>query len=519
MQVRVLGTVQVTSDNGDVIDIGQRKVRQLIAVLALAARPVPSDELEAMLWVTADTHSKFSALTNTVSRARKVLPEGRLTRDSSGYRLVLDQEGDVLDVQRFRELVAQARSVREADAHKAADLYGQALGLWRNPRLPDLPDAPAGRRHAERLTIERRNAVEAWTEVRLALGHHEEVAQELTGFLADDPLNEYLWLPLILALYRAGRKGAALQAYEDAWTTYLTEVGAEPALSLQGMAERIAANDDSLRWSSEQPVHESRAIIAGSDITQVSSARVYNFLLGGTDNFPVDQAVVEHIMKAAPDLKDGARDTRAFLRKSVRLLAERGIRQFIDIGAGLPTSGSVHEVAHEVDPDCRVLYVDIDPIVVAHGRALLEDTRNVDTMIGDLLEPDAIFAAPQTRRLINPAEATGVLMFHVLHFMPADTVHEALEKYRAWMAPGSALAISHISRDGSVPEALKAIQEISARTGIPTYTRSGPEIEALFTGTHLLAPLDDPRNWQAKEGEREDKRAVHILASIGELTG
>jgi hypothetical protein len=113
-----------------------------------------------------------------------------------------------------------------------------------------------------------------------------------------------------------------------------------------------------------------------------------------TTAFRLSRAAIDHIMKFAPDLKDSARDTRAFLRKAVRFLAERGIRQFVDIGTGLPTSGSVHEVAQEVDPEARVLYVDIDPIVVAHGRAMISDTRNTEIIIGDLLVPETIFAAP-----------------------------------------------------------------------------------------------------------------------------
>jgi DNA-binding SARP family transcriptional activator len=516
MQVRVLGPVEVRGDDGEAIVIGQRKVRELLVVLALAGGPVPSEELQSMLWVAADTHNMLSALTTTMNRLRKLLPKERLVRDKDGYRLVLDPERDYVDVREFRDLVAAARKVRESDAGKAANLYEKAMDLWRDPRLPDLPDTPLVTGWAVRLLTERRDAIEALVEVRMALGQHAEVALDLPEFLAEDPLNEHLWLAWLLALYRDGRKAAALQAYEEARTVLLTEVGAEPSPPLEGMRNRIAANAPGLMWSSEQTVQESRAIIAGADVTVLSPARAYNYLLGGEDNFEVDRQAVETVLAVAPDLRESAHDGRRFLGRAVRLLVERGIRQFIDIGAGLPTYGSVHEVAREVDPDARVVYVDHDPMVVAHGQALIDDSRNVAFISGDLLKPAEIFSNPQTRRLINPTEPTAVLMLFVLHFIPADSAHEVLETYRSWMVSGSALAISHLARDGSDPRAIKAVQDVQKRSGVPMFQRSRAEIEAMFAGLELLAPLDAPVNWQATE--RTPDRRLRHLAGVGVLT-
>ncbi|MGH3389150.1 MAG: SAM-dependent methyltransferase [Actinomadura sp.] len=517
MQVRVLGPVDVRGDDDEAIVIGQRKVRELLFVLALAGGPVPSEELQSMLWVAADTHNMLSALTTTVNRLRRLLPKDRLVRDEDGYRLALDPERDYVDVWEFRDLVSAARQAREPDPGTAVDLFQRAMGLWRGSRLPDLPDSPAVTRRADRLLTERRDAIEALVEVRLALGQHAEVALDLPGFLAEDSLNEHLWLALLLALNRDGRKAAALQAYEDARSVFLTEVGAEPSLPLQGVRDRIAANAPGLMWSSQQTVQESRAIIAGADVTVVSSARAYNYLLGGKDNFEVDRREVGKVLAVAPDLRGTAHDNRNFLRTAVRLLAQRGIRQFIDLGAGLPTSGSVHEVAGTVDPDVRVVYVDHDPMVVAHGRALIDDSRNTAYIIGDLLKPAEILSNPQTRRLIDPAEPIAVLMFYVLHFIPADSAHEVLETYRSWMVPGSALAISHVTRDGSDPQVMKVILEGAKRSSIRTYFRSRAEIEALFAGLDLTAPLDAAANWQVNEPAPD--RKIRSLASIGILAG
>ncbi|MGH3389149.1 MAG: SAM-dependent methyltransferase, partial [Actinomadura sp.] len=238
---------------------------------------------------------------------------------------------------------------------------------------------------------------------------------------------------------------------------------------------------------------------------------VYDYLLGGDNNFELDRLAAETMLASAPDMRDGALDNRRFLSQAVRLLAERGIRQFIDIGAGLPTRGSVHEVAREIDPDVQVVYVDNDPMVVAHGRALIDDSRNTAYIVGDLRRPAEIFSNQQTRRLINFTEPIAVLMLQILHLIPADPAHEAIETYRSRMAPGSALAISHVTREGSDPEVIKTIQETAKRSSLPTFVRSRPEIEAMLAGLELAAPLDTIANWR---GSR-----LHGLAGIGLLSG
>jgi DNA-binding SARP family transcriptional activator/O-methyltransferase involved in polyketide biosynthesis len=512
----MLGPVEVHDDDGKAIAIGQRKVRELLSVLALADGPLSSGQLQAMLWVAAETRNMVSALTTTMNRLRKLLPKESLVRGEDGYRLMLDPERDHLDVWEFRDLVAEARRVRETYPRRAADLFQQAVEVWRDPALPDLPGTLAAAGQAQRLSIERRDAIEALVEVQMALGRHAVVAGRLPAFLAEDPLNDRLWLALLLSQYRDGRKGDALRSFEDARAVFLTELGAEPSLSLQGMRDRVAANAPGLTWSSNQTVQESRAIVAGADVTVASPARLYDYLLGGDNNFEVDRKAAETILAAAPDLRQSAHDNRRFLGGAVRFLAERGIRQFLDIGAGLPTDGSVHEVARAVNPDARVVYVDHDPAVVAHGRAMIDDSRDVAFIAGDLIRPAEIFSDPQARRLLDPAEPIAVLMLYVLHFVPADSAHEALETYRSWMVPGSALAISHVTRDGSDPRATKALHDVATRSATQVFQRSRPEIEAMFAGLELTAPLDTPTNWRAME-RTPDPRLRH-LAGIGILT-
>jgi S-adenosyl methyltransferase/transcriptional activator len=334
--------------------------------------------------------------------------------------------------------------------------------------------------------------------VQLTLGRHAAVAQQLPKWLADDPINDQLWLALMLAQYRNGRKGHALQTFEAAQATYLTQMGSDPSVPMTTMRDRIANNDPGLDWHAGLTAQESRAISAGSDTTVASSARVYDWLIGGQANFEVDRQVARMLLGAIPDLRESTRRNRVFLRRVVRFLVERGVRQFLDLGTGLPTENSVHEVAQEVDPTARVVYVDNDPLVVAHGAAFINDSRNTEFFAGDLREPAEIFAAPQTRRLIDLDEPVGVLMLNIVHFVPADDAHLALEQYRAWMPPGSALAMTHVTREGTSPGTLRVIDEATQRSSVDRlFLRSPTEIEAMFAGLELMAPLVDPGNWQA----------------------
>ncbi|MGH3392695.1 MAG: SAM-dependent methyltransferase, partial [Actinomadura sp.] len=466
MKVRVLGPVEIRDDDDRLIPIRQRKLRQAVCVLALLGGPVASEDLQSLLWDTAERRSMLSALTTTIGKLRQALPDGWIVRDKGGYQLNLDPEHDYLDLWEFRALIAEAHAVRESAPAAAADLFHAAVTLWGDPPLLDLPGTQAIRRHLEGLLIERSAAIEAWTEVRLAVGQHAEVARDLPGIIKDDPLNEHLWMSLLLALYRDGRKAAALQAYEEARSTLLAETGAEPDQPLTGMRDRIARNDTGLLWRPEQTARENRAINAGIDVTVASSARAYDYLLGGSDNFDADREAADRLLTVVPDLREVARRNRAFLLRTVRSLSRRGIRQFLDIGTGLPTQGSVHEVAREIIPDARVVCVDSDPMVVAHANAIIEDRRNTAAISGDMKDPTKILTHAETRRLIDPKEPVGVLMLAILHFIAADEIHLALEHYREWMAHGSALAISHMTRTGTSQDVMQLMERAAPQSSV-----------------------------------------------------
>jgi hypothetical protein len=159
----------------------------------------------------------------------------------------------------------------------------------------------------------------------------------------------------------------------------------------------------------------------GIDVSKPSIARVYDFMVGGKDHFGIDRMAAERAMEIMPDAQEAGRACRAFLRRAVRYLsAEAGIRQFLDIGSGLPTATNVHQVAHEVDPEARVVYVDNDPMVLAHGRALLADERTTTVINADLRAPEEILRHQVTRDYLNFDEPVGLLLLSILHHLHDD---------------------------------------------------------------------------------------------------
>src|SRR5262245_52028145 len=175
-----------------------------------------------------------------------------------------------------------------------------------------------------------------------------------------------------------------------------------------------------------------------------TAARIYDYLLGGVHNFPADREVAQRVIDALPHVREGARANRAFLGRAVRYLAEQGIDQFIDIGSGIPTQGNVHEIAHAVLPQARVVYVDIDPLAVAESLDLLAQDDRATAVRADLREPDAILAHPGLRAVVDLDRPVGLLLFAVLHFVTDDDVaYEVVERLKRELVPGSYFAASH----------------------------------------------------------------------------
>jgi hypothetical protein len=220
-------------------------------------------------------------------------------------------------------------------------------------------------------------------------------------------------------------------------------------------------------------------------------ARVYDYLLGGKDNFAADRAAAENGLRANPNSRIPPRENRAFLRRVVRYLArEAGIRQFLDIGTGIPTSPNVHEVAQEVAPDARIVYVDNDPMVLVHARALLTSspTGRTEYIDADLRNVEGLLASPQLRATIDLDQPVGLLLIAIMHFVgDDDDPYGIVERLRAALPSGSYLALSHLTGDFDAA-AWEGVAEVYRRTGVTLQVRSRAEIERFFAGLEMIEP-------------------------------
>jgi hypothetical protein len=224
------------------------------------------------------------------------------------------------------------------------------------------------------------------------------------------------------------------------------------------------------------------------DFEQPSVARVYDYILGGSHNFAVDRQVGRRMIELWPDFPLSMQANRAFLRRSVRYLVNQGITQFLDIGSGIPTEGNVHEVAQVASPEARVVYVDIDPVAVAHSRTILDGNRHADIVQADLRDLPAILDDPRSRRLIDLTQPIGVLMVAILHFIPDQAEAASIvAQYRNVIASGSYLAVTHGSH-GARSEQAEQASEFYRRTTAPLALRTRLEIEALLDGFDLVPP-------------------------------
>ncbi|MEU0564282.1 SAM-dependent methyltransferase [Nonomuraea sp. NPDC005983] len=226
----------------------------------------------------------------------------------------------------------------------------------------------------------------------------------------------------------------------------------------------------------------------GFDPTTPNVARLYDYYLGGKDHFPADREAAERLLKVAPEVRAAARANRAFLGRAVRFLADSGITQFLDIGTGLPTQGNVHEVARAVAPDSRVVYVDRDPVVLVHARALLAEDDTTRVVQGDLRKPEEILKNPDLLDFIDFTKPVGVLLVAIMHFISkSDDPHRIVATLREAMAPGSFLVMSHGTSDARADAVRKGTEVYRASTS-PLSLRSRQQVEELFEHFDLVDP-------------------------------
>jgi O-methyltransferase involved in polyketide biosynthesis len=255
--------------------------------------------------------------------------------------------------------------------------------------------------------------------------------------------------------------------------------------------------------------------VTGFDPSVPNTARVYNYWLGGKDHFAADRAEAELLLEICPLLRDLVCENRAFITEAVGWAARQGIAQFIDLGAGLPASPSVHQAARDVLPVARVAYVDIDPVVLSHARALLATSDGVAAVAADLTDPAAVLADPQLRAVIDLREPVCLILAAVLHFLGADAARAVTAGYARLVAPDSCAVISVACYDDETLGKRLATEYTAAAW----HNHSPADVESFFAGLELVGPgVTEAQTWRAWQPEPVlRRREGHVLAGVGRV--
>ncbi|MGA5523716.1 SAM-dependent methyltransferase [Streptomyces pseudogriseolus] len=266
----------------------------------------------------------------------------------------------------------------------------------------------------------------------------------------------------------------------------------------------------------ERPAWAPRSI----DITVPSVSRMYDYYLGGSHNFEVDREAARKAMEFMPGLPKVMQANRAFMRRAVRFAVAEGVTQFLDIGSGIPTFGNVHEVAQAADPEARVMYVDHDPVAVAHSKVVLEGNDRAGILAADLRKPQEILGSDEVGRLIDLNRPVALLLVAILHFVEeADDPYGAVAELRDALAPGSMLVLTHAAYEGIPlpPERAEGAVDVYRDMRNPLIMRTREEIARFFEGYDMVEPglVPMPR-WRPDTAPKdEDPYAFSGLAGVG----
>jgi hypothetical protein len=254
------------------------------------------------------------------------------------------------------------------------------------------------------------------------------------------------------------------------------------------------------------------------DLEKPNAARVYDYILGGGCNFEHDRRFAEKFLEMVPNVDRSFLANRAFLRRAVRFCVDAGIRQFLDIGSGIPTVGNVHEIAQGMAPECRVVYVDNEPVAVAHSEAILEGNDNAAIVQADLSDPDTVLNSESVARLLDFEQPMALLMVAVLHFVPESTNPRAsVTRYLRPMAPGSYFVVSHGSV-AEIEEVPAGAEEYYDSTTTPFISRTRRQVTDLMAGTELVEPgLVWVPQWRPESPEDVGDHPEHIgiMGAVG----
>jgi hypothetical protein len=241
------------------------------------------------------------------------------------------------------------------------------------------------------------------------------------------------------------------------------------------------------------------------DTSRPHPARMYDYYLGGKDSYPIDEEAAERVITLLPGTKIAAQANRSFMHRASRLLADRGIRQFLDIGTGIPTEPNLHQIVQRVNPSAHIVYVDNDPVVLRHAEALLRSTSEGQTTYidADFREPGKII--DRAKKILNFEEPIALSLVALLHFVSDENKpHEILNKLLGALAPGSYLVLSHVTGDFH-PEAWAEATDIYRKSGVPAQVRSLDEFSRFFEGLDIVEPgIQIATRWRPEPDQPTD---------------
>jgi SAM-dependent methyltransferase len=253
------------------------------------------------------------------------------------------------------------------------------------------------------------------------------------------------------------------------------------------------------------------------DLDVPAVSRVYDWLLGGSHNFEVDRQAGRAAVEAHPGVRAIAQANRAVLRRAVEFCIGQGVTQFLDIGSGIPTVGNVHEVAQDANPDARVVYVDNDPVAVAHSTAVLEGNPQAASVLADLRDPEDLLGRPEVQQLIDFRRPVALMLVAIIHFLDDDDrPAEIIAALRDALAPGSIMVITHAT-EGPAPWHQRAVQAVYDRTPTPLVLRGAEQLKPLFDGFGIVEPgIVELPYWHPGEAlDDVDQAALHGLVGVG----
>ena len=256
------------------------------------------------------------------------------------------------------------------------------------------------------------------------------------------------------------------------------------------------------------------------DVDRPSSARIYDYFLGGAHNFEVDREAAQALQRAHPAIGLGMRANRSYLRRAVSYLTSKGIDQFLDLGSGIPTVGNVHEIAQRGNPDAHVVYVDLEPIAVTHSNTILAGNERATAIHADLRRPDEVLEHPDTKAMLDLERPIALFAVGVLQYVSdADDPAGIIAGYTERLAPGSYLAMSHPSQDDLTSErraGTATVGTVYNRTDTPFTYRTKAQFEALFTGLELVEPgVVHMWSWHADSDSEEDELGGRLTGFAG----